>query len=279
MNAQAQSETAPAGPRTVTEMETAVMVEVAPTIRRDFLGRFVSPLAAIAFVVALGLSLAGILTSVPGFGYFDDAKKTLLLLFPLAVLAIYPLADHVSLFLGRVSMVMIVLLVVVMIFDVFMRYVIETPSVWANATSFWITGAIFLLAGSYAMQQRSHIRIFILYDLFPRGVQRFCDVFSVLLICLFAYALIWGSYNNTYRAMSTLQGWGEAWSFVEPTTVYFLSFFGLEESDGRIYIDPPIPSTLKPLILIAATIVALQAVANLIADWNKEKETHNPADD
>jgi hypothetical protein len=39
--------------------------------------------------------------------------------------------------------------------------------------------------------------------------------------------------------------------------------------------DPPIPATMKPLILITVVLIAVQAVANLIAEWGKEKEAHD----
>ncbi len=43
--------------------------------------------------------------------------------------------------------------------------------------------------------------------------------------------------------------------------------------------DPPIPATMKPLILITVVLIAIQAVANLIADWSKEKEVHDLAEE
>ena len=78
------------------------------------------------------------------------------------------LFDRLSLFLGRVTMLLIVTLVCVMTYEVVLRYVFERPTLWANELSLWMAGVIFLLAGLYAMQQRSHIRIYLLYDLMPR---------------------------------------------------------------------------------------------------------------
>ncbi len=43
--------------------------------------------------------------------------------------------------------------------------------------------------------------------------------------------------------------------------------------------DPPILATMKPLLLVTVVLVALQAVAHLISDWNKEPEIHTPADE
>ena len=43
--------------------------------------------------------------------------------------------------------------------------------------------------------------------------------------------------------------------------------------------DPPIPATLKPLVLAVVTLVAIQAILNLIKDCNLEPEVHTAADD
>ncbi len=86
--------------------------------------------------------------------------------------------DRLSVFIGRVTMMLIVLLVSVMLYEVVLRYVFERPTLWANELSLWMAGFVFLLAGLYAMQQRSHIRIFLLYDMMPRWLQRICRLSS-----------------------------------------------------------------------------------------------------
>ncbi|KUF12101.1 TRAP transporter small permease subunit [Pseudoponticoccus marisrubri] len=162
--------------------------------------------------------------------------------------------DIVSLVCSRISMISIVLLVFVMFYEVVARYVFEKPTLWANELSLWIAGFLFLLAGLYAMQQRSHIRIYIIYDLMPRWMRKLSDCISVALIWAFTLALMWGGYNEARDKFLRWEAFGTAW-------------------------DPPIPATIKPAILIIILMVAIQALSNLIADWNKAPESHSPADD
>ncbi len=162
--------------------------------------------------------------------------------------------DRISLFLGRVTMLLIVLLVGVMLWEVMLRYVFERPTLWANELSLWLAAFVFLLAGLYSMQQRNHIRIFLLYDLMPRPAQRVCDVISVSLIAVFAAALVWGSWTEAYDKFLRWETFGTAF-------------------------DPPIPATIKPMILLTVVLVALQAIANLIADWSKAAELHGIVDE
>ncbi len=157
--------------------------------------------------------------------------------------------DRVSAFLGRVTMVLNVVLVSVMLYEVLLRYIFEAPTLWANELSLWLAGFLFLLAGLYSMQQRSHISIFIVYDRLPRSLQRVCDTVSTLLIVLFAVAIIWGGYGEASQQFYRWETLGTAF-------------------------DPPIPATLNPAILVVVTLVALQSVSNLIRDWNKVPEHH-----
>lgn len=162
--------------------------------------------------------------------------------------------DRLSVFLARVSMLLVVVLVAVMFYEVVLRYVFERPTLWANELSLWLAGFVFLLAGLYAMQQRSHIRIFLLYDVMPRWLQHVCDTISATLIAVFAFAMIWGAFN-------------EAWAKVLRWETFGTAF------------DPPIPATMKPLVLVIITLVAVQAFVNLIVDWNKAPEKHAIVDE
>jgi len=70
--------------------------------------------------------------------------------------------DRIALFFGRVTMIMILLMTSIMLYEVFLRYVLERPTLWANELTLWFAGFVFLCAGIYAMQQRCHLRIFTL---------------------------------------------------------------------------------------------------------------------
>jgi TRAP-type mannitol/chloroaromatic compound transport system permease small subunit len=163
--------------------------------------------------------------------------------------------DRIALFFGRVTMMMIAIMAVVMLYEVFMRYVIEKPTVWANEMTLWFASFVFLTSGFYAMQQRSHIRIFLLYDAVPRWLQRVFDVISTSLIVLFAFFLVFGSYKQVF--VNKLYKW---------------------ELYGSAF-NPPIPATLQPMVLIMISLVAMQAVLNLIQDWNVEPAKHTDEPD
>jgi len=152
--------------------------------------------------------------------------------------------DRAALFIGRVTMMMIAVMTVVMLYEVFMRYIVEKPTEWANEMTLWFASFTFLF-----------IRIFLLYDVSPRWLQRVFDCISTLLIVLFAFFLVYGSYKQVF--VNKLYKW---------------------ELYGSAF-NPPIPATLQPMVLIVITLVAIQAVLNLFQDWNKEPEVHTDEPD
>ncbi len=162
--------------------------------------------------------------------------------------------DRSAVFVGRVTMMLIIIMTSVMIFEVILRYAFAAPTLWANELSLWVAGFVFVLSGVYAMQQRCHIRIFILYDAVPRFFQKTFDIISTLLIVVFALALIYGGYGEAFAKFMRWETFGTAF-------------------------DPPIPATLKTLVLFVVSLVAIQAIMNLINDWHLVPVKHTAADD
>ncbi len=150
--------------------------------------------------------------------------------------------DLLSWCISRVAMWGPAFIVGIIFYEVLLRYVFSAPTLWVNEMSLWIGGAIYLTSGLYAMQQRSHIRIFVLYDMMPRIIQKLFNFLSVFCLFVFACAVVWG-------------GFGEA-----------AAKFARWETFGTAF-DPPIPATNKPLVLMTLLFVCLQAISNLVRDW------------
>jgi len=150
--------------------------------------------------------------------------------------------DQISYAFSRVTMWGAAFIVAIMFYEVVMRYVFFQPTLWVNEMSLWAGGMIYATAGLYAMQQRSHIRIYVLYDMAPLWLRQVFDVISVLCTSIFVFAVLWGGFGEAAAKFARWEVFGTAW-------------------------DPPIPATDKPLMLIALLFLFLQAISNLIRDW------------
>ena len=126
--------------------------------------------------------------------------------------------DRIAILISRVAMLMVAVIVAIIFYEVVMRYVFERPTLWVNELSLWLGGAVYLFSGLYVMQQRGHIRIFILYDMCPRWVQRIFDLVSTLFICLFAFAVVWGGFTEAWQKLMRWETFGTAWDPPIPAT-------------------------------------------------------------
>ena len=72
--------------------------------------------------------------------------------------------DGISRFFGAIAAVLVIVLVVLMLYDVVLRYAFNAPTTWGNDLNTWLMGASFVLSIAYAMSTDSHVRVDLLYN-------------------------------------------------------------------------------------------------------------------
>jgi TRAP-type mannitol/chloroaromatic compound transport system permease small subunit len=103
--------------------------------------------------------------------------------------------DHISIFVGKLFAWSVVLLTAVVSYEVFMRYVMRNPTGWAYDVSYILYGAMFIMAGAYALSTQAHVRADVLYRLFPIRVQAGLDLTLYVLFFIPAvFALVYAGY-------------------------------------------------------------------------------------
>src|SRR5687768_4781046 len=90
--------------------------------------------------------------------------------------------DSVSRFFGAIAAVLVIVLVVLMLYDVVLRYAFGNPTIWGNDLNTWLMGASFILSIAYAMSTDSHVRVDLLYDRRTRPRIRYFDLIGLVLI-------------------------------------------------------------------------------------------------
>ena len=109
--------------------------------------------------------------------------------------------DRVSSWVGQAFSWLIVALTFLISWEVFSRYVLNTPNPWAFDLMIMMYGAAFMMAGAYTLAKNGHVRGDVLYSFFPPRLQAGLDL--LLYIVFFipgVVALCWAGY--TYAAES-----------------------------------------------------------------------------
>ncbi len=147
--------------------------------------------------------------------------------------------EGLSLWVGRAFGWCILILTLSVSYEVFVRYVLNAPTVWAFDMMIQMYGALFLMCGAYALAQDTHVRADVLYRLFPVRVQASLDF---VLYFLFFFpgiiALVWYGYeiaSDSWRYKEV--------SFNSPASIQIYFF--------------------KSLIPLSGALLAIQGVAEL----------------
>jgi len=148
--------------------------------------------------------------------------------------------EGLSLWVGRAFGWCILILTLSVSYEVFVRYVLNAPTVWAFDMMIQMYGALFLMCGAYALAQDTHVRADVLYRLFPVKVQASLD-FVLYFLFFFPGILALAWYGWEIAA--------DSWRYKE---VSFNS-----PASIQIYF-------FKSLIPLAGFLLAFQGVAELV---------------
>ncbi len=156
--------------------------------------------------------------------------------------------ESFSIWIGRAFGWCILILTLSVSYEVFMRYVLNAPTVWVFDMMVQMYGALFLMAGPYALAQDTHVRGDVIYRLLPVRWQARID-FTLYLLFLFPgmLALFW------YGAEIAADSWRyEEVSWNSPARIQIYFF--------------------KTLIPVAGALMFLQGIAELLRCWKAMKE-------
>ncbi len=92
--------------------------------------------------------------------------------------------DSLSLWVGKAFAWLILVLTLGISYEVFVRYVLLAPTSWAFDFSYINYGAMFLMAGAYALSRNGHVRADVLYRLWSPRKQASMDLTLYILFFL-----------------------------------------------------------------------------------------------
>lgn len=138
---------------------------------------------------------------------------------------------------GMVAAWLVVPLIFASCYEVFSRYVLNAPTIWAFELAYMAMGAHFLIGAAYTLRERGHIRIDVLYTHFSPRTQAWIDVFGFVCLLLPAsWWLTWGLWEYALDAYQSGELSGQsAWNPpIWPFRLVFFSGFLLLSIQGTV---------------------------------------------
>ena len=157
--------------------------------------------------------------------------------------------DSLNELVGRIISVVAVLFAAIIIYDVFMRYVMNEPTRWAFDVTKMLYGFYFVLLGGYALRHQAHVRVDLVTEVLAPKTRRIVEVLGYLIFFFpFAWVFMTRSYEFAMR------------SYAQGETTY-----------GSVQL-PVYP--LKMAMAVAAALLMLQGISEvlkLIVDHREER--------
>jgi len=149
--------------------------------------------------------------------------------------------DSVSDWSGRVMYWVWAPVVLLITLEVILRYVFRAPTVWNMELVIYLSGAVYVVGGAYALRHRRHINIDVLYARCSRRTRAILDLVTAPVWFLFVGIIIWAGWNRFWPALM------------------------MGESSGTVW-DPPVYPVLV-MIPLGGFLLLLQALAHFIRDF------------
>jgi len=141
---------------------------------------------------------------------------------------------------GYLAAVIVLPLAFATAYDVFARYVLVEPTVWAFELGYSLTGAHFLLGAAITLKKGAHVRIDLIYAKLPRRWQAGIDL--TFYVCLYLPFLVLLSDSLMDYAIRSMES---------------------GERTGQSAWNPPI-WPLRTVIAIGFVLLTLQVLAEII---------------
>lgn len=148
--------------------------------------------------------------------------------------------DRVSGTSGAVAAWLVIPLIAASCYEVFSRYVLNQPTLWAFEVGYMVMGTHFLIGLAYTLRENEHVRVDLFYARASRRTQALIDAFTYLALLL------------------PLTGW-LSFGFFEKV----LKAYASHERSGMSAFNPVI-WPFRLVMCAAFVLLALQALAQLI---------------
>jgi TRAP-type mannitol/chloroaromatic compound transport system permease small subunit len=148
--------------------------------------------------------------------------------------------DRISDQSGKAVSFLVLFLVFVILYEIFVRYLFNSPTIWAHEVAQMVYGAYVILLGAYVLQRKGHVNVDILYNRFRPRTRAIIDLFTWLLFFYFCGLLL-------------LKGGEMAWDSLK-----------VLETEPTSFAPPVYP--IKMMIPLGALLILLQGLAKFIRD-------------
>ena len=150
------------------------------------------------------------------------------------VAAFCRIIDAVSERVGKGISFLVILMVLLLVYEVIMRYAFNSPTVFAHETSLFLYGTTGMLAGAWVLRHDGHVRMDAIYGRLPLRTRAIIDLATAPLFFLLVVVVLWMGWDMAYFSVKvnehTQTPWGPPYyplKLAIPLSAFLMLFQGL----------------------------------------------------
>lgn len=156
--------------------------------------------------------------------------------------ALFRTIDAISEWTGKATSWLCVALVLVLAYDILMRYAFGSATVWAYETAVMLGATIYVMGWAYIQQRREHIRIDVFFARLSPKTRLVIDLLGNLLFLLPLLAVM-----------------------IDTSIFYMLRAWRIHERLAETFWYPP-AGPFKTMLVVGLSLFALQSLVQVIRD-------------
>jgi TRAP-type mannitol/chloroaromatic compound transport system permease small subunit len=114
--------------------------------------------------------------------------------------------------LGRIVALGILLMIVIVSYEVVMRYEFRAPTIWATELITFVFAGYIFLGGGYTLLHRDHVGMDLVYSRLSARTQAVLDVLTAFFVLVYCWVLITTGWNTAWDALQTGRTTGTDWN-------------------------------------------------------------------
>ena len=111
------------------------------------------------------------------------------------------LIDRINIAIGKLSAFILLPLIAILIYEVFCRYLLNSPTKWSNEISQYLQVAVVMLGSAYCLAADDHVRMDVFYNNFSDRKRAVVELLSFFSVLVFASAIVWYGGELCYDAL------------------------------------------------------------------------------
>ena len=128
------------------------------------------------------------------------------------LLKILRVVDRISEWSGKGISFLLLAIVALIVYEVFLRYVLNSPTLWNMELVSFSFGVLWVIGGAYALLTATHVKMEVVYARFGTRGKAILDLISAPLFFLIIVVLLWQGWESALRSIARLEHTMSLWA-------------------------------------------------------------------